>query len=194
MPEIKPQKELKSIGQRNLVTKLPAQVPWFIMGYNVPTIPSDSKSNDPYALAVIAAILSGGSNNWLTKDLIRGSQIAADASADYDPYQRLSTVFYLQGTPVSGHTIDELKAGLLAETKKLQDHLVTPEELARVKTGVISNKIYSQDLITNQAQEIGSLIAVGLPWQLRDEFVKRISAVTPEQVQEVAKRYFTPKI
>ncbi len=193
LPEIKPQVELPSVGQRSLVTRLPAQVPWVLMAYNVPSVPQARQSNDPYVLAVIAAILGSGSNSWLNKDLIRGSQIAADAQIDYDPYQRLSTAVYLQGTPAPGRTSEEIKTGLITEIKKLQDTLVLAEELARVKTGVIASKVYSQDVISHQAEEIGSLIAVGLPWQLRDEFVQRIAAVTPAQIQEVARHYFIPE-
>jgi zinc protease len=37
--------------------------------------------------------------------------------------------------------------------------------------------------------QIGTLATVGLDWQLMDQFVDRLRAVTPEQVQAVAKKY-----
>ena len=46
-------------------------------------------------------------------------------------------------------------------------------------------------LIATQAMVIGSLEAVGLDWRTKDEYVERIKAVTPEQVQAVAKKYLT---
>lgn len=192
LPVIKDHKEVPSIGQRNVVVKAPAQLPWVVFGYNVPSIKSAGQTaTDPYVLVVISAILSSGDSSWLAKDLVRGQQIASSASASYDPLSRLSTLFILDGTPASGKTVPQLRTGLLNELKKLKTQLVSEKELGRVKAGIIADKVYAQDSVSNQASEIGNLEVVGLPWQLRDEFVDKISTVTPEQVQAVAKQYFT---
>ena len=39
--------------------------------------------------------------------------------------------------------------------------------------------------------QIGILESVGLGWPVMDEYVERISAVTAEQVQTVARKYLT---
>jgi zinc protease len=39
--------------------------------------------------------------------------------------------------------------------------------------------------------EIGMLDTIGLPWQIKDEYVDKILAVTAEQVQQVANKYLT---
>jgi len=39
--------------------------------------------------------------------------------------------------------------------------------------------------------QIGMLETVGLDWHLADEYVDRIRAITPEQVQKVARKYLT---
>lgn len=189
LPVVKQHGEVPSLGERDVIVKLPAQLPWLIMGYNVPSIKSDPSTNDTYTLAVIAGILSSGDSSWLEKDLVRGQQIAAGANASYDPTSRLPTLFTLDGTPSQGHTTAQLKQAFFSEIQRLQNQLVEEKELSRVKAGIIAAKVYSQDSISNQAMEIGSLEAVGLPWQLRDEFIKRIAQVTPQQVQEVARRY-----
>jgi zinc protease len=56
---------------------------------------------------------------------------------------------------------------------------------------VVANKTYEKDGVFYQARQIGSLETVGLDWRLMDQFVDKISAVTPEQVQAVAKKYLT---
>ena len=66
---------------------------------------------------------------------------------------------------------------------------MTPSELARVKAQVVAQKIYKKDSIADQAYEIGSLESVGLSWRLGDDYVKNIQAVTPAQIQKVAKKY-----
>lgn len=191
LPVVKPEREVSSLGPRSMVIKVPAELPWMIMGYNVPTLKSSPGSNDPYVLSVIAAILDVGNSSRFSKNLVRGKQIAAEVNVEYEPTARLSTLFKIEATPAQGHTVAEVKAALLEELNKLQTTPVTAEELARVKAGVIADKVYSKDSIANQAHEIGSLEAVGLSWRLRDEYVGHISAVTPAQIQEVAKQYFS---
>lgn len=39
--------------------------------------------------------------------------------------------------------------------------------------------------------QIGTLVTVGLDPKLLDEYVERLDAVTPEQIQQVAKKYLT---
>lgn len=192
LPPLKPQLEIPPLGKRRVEVKVPAQVPWIVMGYNVPVIRTDLSSNDPYILTVIAAILDAGRASRLSENLVRGKEVAADASAHYDAYSRLEGLFSLDGTPAVGRSVRELEAALLAEVKRLKTTLVTHAELERVKTGVIAHKTYAKDSISHQASEIGSLEAVGLPWQLRDEYLKRIATITPEDIQTVARRYLVP--
>lgn len=192
LPVIKPQREVPPLGKRRVQVNVPAQLPWLAMGYNVPSIKSDINSQDPYVLAVISAVLDSGKSGRLNEELVRGSAIAADANASYDAYHRFDSIFSLEATPAPGQTVSTLEKALSAQIKRLKETLVTNEELNRIKTLVISHKVYAKDSISHQASEIGGLEAVGLPWQLRDEYLERISAVTPEQIQEVARRYFIP--
>jgi zinc protease len=39
--------------------------------------------------------------------------------------------------------------------------------------------------------QLGILETTGLGWQRKDEYVDRVNAVTAEQVQQVAQRYFS---
>ncbi|MEQ8662889.1 MAG: insulinase family protein, partial [Gammaproteobacteria bacterium] len=65
-------------------------------------------------------------------------------------------------------------------------------ELERIKTQVVAETVFERDSMQHQAIIIGSLESVGLDWRLKDDYVDRIRAVTPEQVREVALKYFTP--
>ena len=193
LPVVKPEAEIAAPGERNLIVRLPAQLPALAIGYNVPVVKTQGQSDDAYVLAVIAAILDGGSSTRLNKDLVRGQQIAAQANANYSPFSRLADLLVLSGTPAPGHTIAELKSALFNEVKNLQTSPVAVDELERVKAAVIANKVFSQDSIASQAEGIGSLEAVGLPWKLRDDYIQHIAAVTPERIQAVARRYFVPE-
>ncbi len=188
---LKPRTEVEQHGERRLTVRLPAKLPYLIMGYKVPvlaTLPEEQRWQ-AYALNVLAGILDGGNSARLSRRLIRGSQIAASAGAGYDLYDRLQTLFLLDGTPSQGHTLKELEQALLKEVKELQETLVTPEELERVKTQVTAEAIYERDSMFYQAMQMGLLETVGLGWQRMDEYVDRIKQISAEQVQQVARKY-----
>ena len=85
----------------------------------------------------------------------------------------------------------ELKSALLEEVEKLKTGLPEQNELDRVKAQVIAANVYEKDSLFYQAMQLGILETTGLGWQKKDEYLEKISAITPEQVQAVAIRYLT---
>jgi len=189
VPVVKPQQEIEQKGTRRITVKAPAELPSLMMGYKTPGARSTKDLSEIYALDMLAGILDGGDSARFAKNLVRGSQVAANAGAGYDPFARLDQLFTLDGTPAQGHTMQELETALREQIKKVRDELVTADELERVKAQVIAAKVYERDSNFYQAMQIGMLETVGLPWKLADEYLDRIKAVTPEQVQQVAQKY-----
>lgn len=194
--KLKPQKTpvFKTVYQplpkvREITVAAPAKLPWLVMAYNVPTLVTAKNATDAYTLEVIAAILDGGASSRIDSELIRQQQIAVDASASYSIYSRYDDMFFLEGTPAPNHTIKQLQAALLEQIAKLQNSLVDPKELAKIKAQVIAQKVYAKDDIDYQAQEIGTLEAVGLSWRVADDYVENITAITPEEIKAVANKY-----
>lgn len=192
LADIKPIKEIDAVGPRNIVVKLPAKLPFIIMGYNTPSAVSSPQNWEPYALEVLSSILDGGESSRFTKHLIREKQIVSTIQTEYDLYNRLSGLLTVMAIPTQGHTVNELKDAVLLEIKNLQDFLVDPKELARVKAQVIANNIYQQDSPTNVAQLIGNMHTIGLTWKEIDNYQKQVEAITAEQIQKVAKKYLNP--
>lgn len=83
-----------------------------------------------------------------------------------------------------------MEAGLRAELARVQAEGVSAEELNRAKAQLVAGQIYKLDSMFAQAMEIGQLEAVGLPYTSGERIIERLKAVTAEQVQEVARRYF----
>ncbi|VEB33155.1 zinc protease [Legionella sainthelensi] len=54
-------------------------------------------------------------------------------------------------------------------------------------------KTFEKDSIFGQASEIGLLETIGIGWQKAGEYTNAIEAVTPEQIQQTAQRYFQEK-
>ncbi|MGD2112085.1 MAG: pitrilysin family protein [Gammaproteobacteria bacterium] len=189
----KPRIEPPQPGRRSIRVEAPAEVPYTIMGYKVPVLKTAGDDVEPYALEVLASILDGGDSARLATELVRGSQVAASAGAGYDLYSRQSDLFLLDGTPSAKHSVAELQQALLEQVQRLQKEPVSAAELARVKAKVVAGAVYEQDSTFYQAMKIGQLESVGLDWQVADDYVARIKAVTAEQLQAVAAKYLVRK-
>lgn len=192
LPSVKPQAEPASLGLRHVVVKRPAKLPLLLMGYNTPSVLTAKTSWKPYALEVLVTILDGGDSARFSTDLIRGQQIASQAGAGYSLFSRYSGLLSFEGIPTREHSVEELKNAFLKQVERLQTSVVTPEELQRVKTQIVAEKIYQQDSLYGQAMEIGRLESVGLSWREGDNYVKNIQAITAEQVQAVAREFLIP--
>jgi zinc protease len=175
------------------VVEAPAEVPYTLLGYKTPVLKTAGDDWEPYALEVLASVLDGGDSARLTRELVRGSQVATSAGAGYDLYDRQSSLFLLDGTPAGDHTVADVQAALFEQIRRLQQEPVSAAELQRIKSRVVADAVYEQDSIFYQAMKIGQLEAIGLDWRVADEYVERINAVTAEQVQQVAQKYLVDR-
>ncbi len=187
----RPVVEIPQQGERRLVVKAPAEVPFITLGYKAPTLKTATEDWEPYALDVLDGILDGGSSARLSRNLVRGSQVAASAGTGYSLTSRLEELFILAGNPAPGHTSAQLEQALRAEVARLRHELVSVDELARVVAQVAASDVYQRDSMFYQGMRMGILETVGLGWNKLDDYVQRIQAVTPEQVQAVARKYLT---
>ncbi len=185
----KPRREPAQTGPRHIEMSIPARLPYLVMGYKTPNIQTAGEAWEPYALTVLAAILDGGSSARLQRELVRGAEVAASASADYSLYQRLPGLFTLSGLPADGVPVARLETALEGVVERLRREPVSDDELERVKTQVVAEDVFQRDSVFYQALRLGMLETIGLDWRLDDAFVDAVRAVTAEQVQAVARRY-----
>ena len=190
IPAMKPQYEIAQKGKRCVKVKAPANLPFMEMGWKVPVVKTATKKWEPYALDVLAGILDGGSSARFATDLVRGQQVASGVSADNNLFSRLEDLFVISGTPAHGKTVKDLEKAVQGEIEKLKTTPVSKQELERVKAQVVADSVYQRDSVFYQAMQIGMLETIGLNWKLSDEYVDNIKAVTAQQVQAVAKKYF----
>jgi zinc protease len=188
----KPRQEPEQRGEKRLTVKAPAKEPYLLIGYKTPVLGQAADSWEPYALEMLASVLDGGSSSRLSRELVRGERIAASAGASYSAFSRLPGMFLMDGAPATGRDIDELEQALLAQVERLRDEPVADDELDRIRSQLIAAKVYEKDSVFYQAMQLGQLETVGLGWELVDEYVERLSAVTPEQIKAVAQKYLLP--
>ncbi len=187
--KLKPRKEVEQVGERRLVVKAPAKLPYLLMGYKVPSLKTAEQEWEAYALEVLAGILSSGSSSRFPKRLVRDQQIAASADTGFNLYARQSEIFLIDATPSAGKELTVLEDAILQQINDVKTSLVSAKELDSIKAQVVASNVYERDSIFYQAMQLGTLETVGLGWQRLDEYVTKVREVTAEQIQKVAKKY-----
>ncbi|HSI24058.1 MAG TPA: pitrilysin family protein [Methylotenera sp.] len=194
LPVRQPQTEPPQMGERRSVVKAPGKLPYLAMGFHTPTV-SDKPASaelawEPYALDVLAGVLSGNDSARLNQKLVRETSIALDVGAGYDSTSRgRESLFELVATPSEGKTVNELETALIDQIELVKTGGVTQQELDRVKAAVIAADVYERDSMFYQAMQIGQLETMNYSWRLLKEYPEKLKAVTSEQIQAVAKKY-----
>jgi len=191
LPKTKPQNEPAQHGERRVVIKAPAENPYVVLAYKVPTLRDIDKDDDVHALDVLAAVLDGYDNARLAATLVRTDRVANSAGASYESISRGPSLFTLDGVPAQGTSIEQLERRLRGEITRIAKEGVSAAELKRVKTQLIASQIYKRDSVFGQAMEIGTMEMAGISSKQIDRIIEKLAAVTPAQVQAVAQKYFS---
>ncbi len=173
-------------GIKRMVVKAPAELPLLVMSYHAPNVVDPLRDWQPYALEMLAGVLSGNDAARLNKHLVREQQIASDVSAGYDATSRGPALFTLEATPSAGKTAADVEAALRGEIALIITQGVSEQELSRVKAQVMAAEVYKLDSVFYQAMQIGQMESIGLGQKAIPLMLDRLREVTAEQVKDVA--------
>lgn len=152
-------------------------------------VPSQ-KSEDSAALTMADIILSQGRSSRLYQSLVYQQQVAQSANANAD-LKEDAGLFELTAIVAGGKKPEEAESALLAEVKKLQDAPVSAAELEKAKNQIIASQLRQRETNLGKSQALGgAAVLLGDPNRVNTELDK-LQAVTPADVQRVAKKYFT---
>jgi zinc protease len=189
LPSRKPQVEPVQVGQKRIVVKAPAQLPYLLMAWHAPTLKDWEHDTTPYALQILAGVLSGNDSARLQKSLVKTQQVAVNASAGYDTVARGPGMFMIDATPAPGQSVALLEKAIRDELQRIQRDGISEAELARVKAQVIAADVYQRDSLFYQAMQLGEYVIAGLPPEALARRVEKLRAVTAGQVQEAAQQW-----
>jgi len=173
-----------------VTVKAPAELPYVLMAFRVPALRDPERDQESYALEMLAAVLDGNESARLNRTLVREERIASSADASYDGVARGPGFFYLSATPTPGKSAAEVEQGLRREMARIIEQGVTAEELDRIKAQAIAAHVFQRDSMFFQARQIASLESAGISYRTLDLQLQKLREVTPEQVREVARKYF----
>jgi zinc protease len=172
-------------GERRALVKKEAQLPIVYLGYHVPS----QQSADAPALELLSTILSSGRASRLYRRLVHERQLALEAGGDYSYFAFDPPLFWFWGTPMPGQTPETMEKALLEEMERLRTERVTDEELKRALNQTEAAFVFQEDSVHRRASLLARFELIG-GYAGKDKFMERLRAVTPDDLQRVARAYF----
>jgi predicted Zn-dependent peptidase len=176
-------------GERRLKVYARAQ-PVLLMGYHKPSV----RHPDDAVFDAVQDILSGGRTSRIYRSLVQDKKIAMAAGGFPGfPGVKYPNQFLFFSFPAAGHTNEENEEAMLAEIERLKTDLVTEEELSRVKRRARADLIGGLDSSAGLADQLVSYEVLTGDWRNLFRAIDAIEKVTREDIQRVAKEYFTDR-
>ncbi len=174
-------------GERRVTVEDAAQ-PIILIGYHQPNV----NHPDSTSLQVVAEIVGVGRTSRLYKTLVKDKKIAVSANAG-PMLNKYPALFMFMAVPAKGHANQECEEAIYAEIEKLKTEPVTPEELLKAKTRSRADLIRQLDSNSGLAAQLTFYEVVTGDWRNLFTQLDQIEKVTADDLQRVAKTYFTTK-
>ncbi len=174
-------------GERRVTVEDAAQ-PQILIGYHEPSV----NHPDSTVLQVVSDIVGYGRTSRLHKSLVKEKKIAVSAGAG-PMLNKYPSLFMFMAVPAKGHTNRECEEAIYAEIEKLKTEPVLPQELAKAKTRSRADLIRQLDSNSGLGAQLTFYEVVTSDWRNLFKQLDKIEQVTAEDIQRVAKTYFTSK-
>ncbi len=147
-----------------------------------------ARSDERYAASLLVSILGGGTSSRLWQRVREERGLAYSVGAAVSPFSDVGVFQIYAGT--SPQQLDEVLDLSLAELRRILREPVGEDELRLVKDQSVSSILLGLESTSARA---GTLARQELTHGRRippDEIIRRIEAVTPDDVQRLARTYF----
>ncbi len=172
-------------GERRVEVEYDAE-PRVLIGYHKP----DLHHPDDFVFDVIDSLLSEGVTSRLYHRVVREKQVATSVGTRSSvPGARAPNLFTISAVPLAPHTTAEVEAAIYEELERLKTEPVTARELQKVLNNLDAGLVRSLRSNSGLASQLAYFQTVAGGWRYLIQARERIAAVTPEDVQRVAKTY-----
>jgi predicted Zn-dependent peptidase len=176
-----PPQTAKRVAKLTLNVALPA----FVEGYHMPA----DGTADAYPLRLASNILSEGESSRIYRRLVYDKQIALEAQSTGN-FTEDPNLFFVFAVMNQGHAPAEGEAEVEAELTRLKNQTVSDDELRKAKNQTLRDFILSRQTVQTRGEELGYAAVILKDANLVNTELARFLAVTPADIQRVARKYF----
>ncbi len=174
-------------GERRMELEDPSQ-PVYLAGWHIPEVTHPDRP----ALDALLDYLAGGRTSLLYKKLIKEKKMAAQAAGfagfPGDKYPTMALVYALPAPKISNYDCEK---EIFGEVEKLKEELLPANEVEEIKARAKASFINGLTSNNGLAFQIATYQTTWGNWHEMFRQLDRINTVTAEDIQRVAKQYFT---
>ncbi len=175
------------VGERRASVVRQAQMPLMLIAYHGCL----AGEYDEVALDLLSTILSGGESARLYQSLIYRQKLALYAEA-YNDARTDPGLISFYAAPIAGRTTAELEQALYAELDLVKTQGVTPAELAKAKSQLKAQYIFSRQNNYRLGEQLGSA-ATRHDWRDINNYLKYLDKIKAEDIKQAAVKYLSPE-
>jgi zinc protease len=183
----------QTAAKRDVYTDPLARVPALLTAWHGPSLGDP----DSYALDLLADIVFNGESSRAYQELVKNKQMALSINGGLNA-QRGPSLFTLFTVTRPNISAADMEQALTAQIAAIQKTPPSPDELQRAKTRLRASQ-YRGGLTSGLESMLGRAIEIADdtvflndPNRVNTDLAHYM-AVTPEQIQAVARKYFTPE-
>lgn len=149
-----------------------------------------ARPGEAEALEVLSQVVGASPSGRIYKTLVADRGLAVSAGCFYASSALGDGRFGIHAAPRPGVTIEALEAAMFDVAARVAGDGVGEDEVARAKTRLIAESVYSQDSQASMARMYGGALTCGASMEDLQQWVERIRAVTRDQINAIAPRAF----
>ncbi len=149
----------------------------------------DARSEDRYAASLLASIIGGSTSSRLWQKIREDRGLAYSVGAGGSTFSDVGIFTIYAGT--SPEHLDEVVDLSLVELRRVVRESVSEEELQLAKDQAISSILLSLESSSARASSLARQEIIHGRRISPDEIIRNIGAVTPPDLQQLARRFFT---
>lgn len=145
---------------------------------------------DFFPLTVGNAILGGGTNSRMFRDIRERDGYAYDAHAEYSTHR--DGAMFSAVTEVRNEVIEPAMKDVLDELNRMSTEPVGAAELTNTKNYLAGLYLLRLETQAGLAAQLSNMKALGLPNDYLETYTTRVRSVEPGQILAAAKKYMAP--
>lgn len=178
-------REPKQEGKRNFVRKSLNQ-PLYMEAYHT----VDQEDVHAPALHILGDIMARGRVSRLYSELVEEKNLARRVHAfDGFPGDKYPSLFVIFAVPNQGIELNTLSKAIHEQIERLQQNLVSADELQRAKTRLRADLVRKLRSNKGLARRLAGAKAQQGQWQKLFTYLDRLEQVSLQDVQDVARKY-----
>jgi predicted Zn-dependent peptidase len=149
----------------------------------------DARNSERYAASLLASVIGGGTSSRLWQTIREDRGLAYSVGAGGSTFSDVGVFTIYAGT--SPEHVDEVVDLSLAEMRRVVAESVSEEELTLVKDQATSSILLGLESSSGRVSALARQEIIHGHRISPAEIIQRLEAVTPDDMQRVARRYFT---